>query len=81
MSCSGKWSVDAGASSWRADWPTIRASVNQKEADAPFSAPDQFNPKALASARRRAGGAVAGIALEEQRLAGDGGYHRGLERL
>jgi hypothetical protein len=33
------------------------------------------------STRRCAGGAVAGIALEEQRLAGDGGDHRGLERL
>ena len=40
-----------------------------------------FNAVTSRSARRRAGGAVAGIALEEQRLAGDGGDHRGLERL
>ena len=40
-----------------------------------------FHAKTSRSVRRRAGGAVAGIALEEQRLAGDGGYHRGLERL
>ena len=31
--------------------------------------------------RRRPWRAVAGVALEEQRLAGDGGDHRGLERL
>src|SRR5258707_1013128 len=40
-----------------------------------------FNSITAQSGSRCPRGAVAGVALEEQRLAGDGGYHRGLERL
>src|SRR5690349_6933383 len=61
-----------------------RLSAPPRDCDGALSSlryPVSINAAASGSGSRHASGAVAGITLEEQRLTGNSGYHRRLERL